>query len=153
MLSVVIGVAAFIGYWINIMKIIEFLSPVHIIFATPIYYLFNKTYLIIFNLILTDNHEAIRHDMVADEEDNRYVIFRITLDYISDFFSVLGFLVYLEIIELNFCGLDYNLKRKILDRGLIDVSKADFNKSFDTNSDSANSSQNKSFTSLNDSDM
>ena len=62
-------------------------------------------------------------------------------------------MVYLEIIELNFCGLDYNLKRKILDRGLIDVSKADFNKSFDTDSDSANSSQNKSFTSLNDSDM
>ena len=146
MLSVIIGVASFIGYWINIMKIIEILTPVHIIFATPIYYLCNKTYLIVFNLILSDNHEPVRQDIDSIPK-------RISMDYISDFFSVLGFLVYLEIIELNFWGLDYNLKRKILDRGLIDVSKADFNKSYDTNSDSANSTTNKSFTSLNDSDM
>ena len=144
MLSLIIGVAAFVGYRINFMKIIEFLTPVHIIFATPIYYLFNKSYLCLFNFIY-DGY-AFRKDIYEKE-------IRISLDYASDVVSLLGFLIFLEIIELNFCGLDYNLKRKILDRGLIDVTKADFNKSYDTNSDSANSTTNKSFTSLNDSDM
>ena len=144
MLSLIIGVAAFVGYRINFMKIIEFLTPVHIIFATPIYYLFNKSYLCLFNFIYDGS--AFRKDIYEKE-------IRISLDYASDVVSLLGFLIFLEIIELNFCGLDYNLKRKILDRGLIDVTKADFNKSYDTNSDSANSTTNKSFTSLNDSDM
>ena len=43
--------------------------------------------------------------------------------------AIFGFLVYLEIIELRFCGLDYNLRRKILIRGDKDKKKADLSDS------------------------
>lgn len=144
MLSLIVGIAAFFFYRIYFMKIIEFLTPVHIIFAFPIYYLFNKSYLCIINII--KNGYAIISDI-------EYAGTKLSLDFTSDVFSLFGFLVYLEIIELNFCRLDYNLKRKILDRGLIDVTKADLNRSFNSNSDSGASSRNRSFSSLNDSDM
>ena len=35
---------------------------------------------------------------------------------LAEFFSVLGNLIYLELIELNFCRLNYNLKKNILKR-------------------------------------
>ena len=141
-LSMIIGIAAFFGYKYNIMKIIEILTPAHIIFAFPFYYLLNKSYLFIFNI---KNNNLLINDIV-------YAKLKISLDYASDFVSFLGFLVYLEIIELRFCGLDYNLKRKINDRALIDTIKADPNRSYYSESDSG-STKNKSFSSLNDSDM
>ena len=30
----------------------------------------------------------------------------------------MGFLIYLEMIELNFCGFNYNLKKNIINRGI-----------------------------------
>jgi len=52
--------------------------------------------------------------------------------YLSQFFllefaeilSFLGYLVYLEIIELKFCGLDTNIKRRILNRNDNEKEKA-----------------------------
>ena len=38
------------------------------------------------------------------------------LDTSGDIASILGFLIYLEIIELNFCGLNFNLKKNIISR-------------------------------------
>ena len=35
------------------------------------------------------------------------------LDESGDIASILGFLIYLEIIELNFCNLNFNLKKNI----------------------------------------
>jgi hypothetical protein len=33
---------------------------------------------------------------------------------------IFGFLIYLEMIELNFCNLNYNLKKTIIDRSIED---------------------------------
>ena len=38
------------------------------------------------------------------------------LDFFSQFFGIIGILVYIEFIELNFCDLNYNLRRKITER-------------------------------------
>ena len=34
----------------------------------------------------------------------------------GDFFALIVFLIYLEIIELNFCQLDYNIRINIIKR-------------------------------------
>ena len=34
----------------------------------------------------------------------------------AEIFGLLGYIVYLEIIELKFCGLDTNIRRKIINR-------------------------------------
>ena len=39
------------------------------------------------------------------------------LDESVDIASILGLLIYLEMIELNFCGLSYNLRKNIIIRG------------------------------------
>ena len=39
------------------------------------------------------------------------------MDISGDIASIIGFLIYLEIIELNFCKLNYNLKKNIISRG------------------------------------
>ena len=49
------------------------------------------------------------------------------LDCLGDIFSFFGFLVYLEIIELNCYGLNYNLRNKIITRARTDSSLSDYN--------------------------
>ena len=39
------------------------------------------------------------------------------IDITSDIIAFFGFLIYLEIIELNFCKLNYNLRKNIMTRG------------------------------------
>ena len=39
-------------------------------------------------------------------------------DILDEICSILGTIFYLELIEFNFCGLDYNLKRKIIIRSI-----------------------------------
>ena len=38
------------------------------------------------------------------------------MDESSDFFSIIGFLIYLELLELHFCKLDYDLSDNITNR-------------------------------------
>ena len=42
------------------------------------------------------------------------------LNIMAYIISLIGFMIYLEIIELNFCKLNYNLRKYINDRGIKD---------------------------------
>ena len=80
--------------------------------------------------------------------------------YLSQFFllefaevlAFLGYLVYLEVIELNFCGLDTNIKRKIINRN-VEENKETINElkiiSEDNDSDFDNERNDDSFISNN----
>ena len=39
---------------------------------------------------------------------------------IANLINLLGIIFYLELIEFNFCGLNYNLKKNILERSIQD---------------------------------
>ena len=78
MLSVILGVLSFFGYKFFFLRIIEYLTPVHWIFALPIYYLFNKSYLCILNLIKNG----------APFEEINYVKEKLILDFCSDIFAL-----------------------------------------------------------------
>jgi len=147
---VIIGAIAFVGYKISFLKALEHLTPIHLIFAIPAHYLINKTYLLILNVFKTHDHSPI---IESDNGNNQFTV-KMILDFLSDIFSVLGYLVYLEVIELKCCNLDKNIRRKVLARGIIDLYKADTNNS--SNSDNPNvgrtsSTGNISNSSLNDS--
>ena len=47
--------------------------------------------------------------------------YKFILDISCDFLSFIGFTVYLELIELNFCGLNYNLGRHISIRAYSEI--------------------------------
>ena len=43
--------------------------------------------------------------------------YKLILDISSDFIAIILYLIYLEIIELNFCGFNFNLRNNIIKRG------------------------------------
>ena len=43
--------------------------------------------------------------------------YKLILDISSDFIAIILYLIYLEIIELNFCGFNFNLRSNIIIRG------------------------------------
>ena len=61
---------------------------------------------------------------------------------LSEIVALLGYAVYLEIIELRFCDLDKDLKRKIIERGKRDtiIKTTD-----DNNNDEGNNDLEESF--------
>ena len=49
-----------------------------------------------------------------------------------DFVCLIGFFIYLEIIELNICKLNYNLRKNIIHRGILDeIAHLKMNESYD----------------------
>ena len=85
------------------MQIIKYLSPAFFICASYLYYFFLRLVNIIIDLIKNNDIESYNY-----------------LDFIIEIFSIVGILVYIEFIELNFCDLNYNLKKNIIQRSLID---------------------------------
>ena len=75
-------------------------SPIHVLANNSLYYLFIQSLLIIKNY---NNNQTIFY----------YVL--------SNIFSISGYVVYVELIELKFCGCDYNLKKNITKRSRSDA--------------------------------
>ena len=59
----------------------------------------------------------------AEEEDYKIPLIQFLLFIIGDSLAFIGFLVYFEIIELNFCNLNYNLRRIIIERSIEDANQ------------------------------
>ena len=53
-------------------------------------------------------------------------IIKSILNLLADFFAFIGYLIYVEIIELRFCGLDRNLRKAISERGILDLMDLQF---------------------------
>ena len=87
--------------------IIKRYTPIHVIFSFPIQFFIEKTFLLIFTSVFYI-------DQLFKKENQ---LQKFLLDESGDIASIFGFLIYLEMIELNFCGLDYNLKKNIIIRG------------------------------------
>ena len=129
----------------NVMMIIEYLTPMHIVFLTPILYFFIKVFVLICNIIYC----SIRKDLSGflDSKEVPMIIEKFLLDFFQDIFCFLGFLVYLEIIQLNFCGFNHNLRDEIIKRGdreldNMSTSEDSFNEDLDNSINSENSINN-----------
>ena len=89
--------------------IIKFFTPVHLILSFPVSFFFQKIILILNTLI---KNGTFFNDIPINYKAEKFF-----LDFSGDITSIIGFLVYLEIIELNFCKFNYNLRRNIIKRG------------------------------------
>ena len=58
---------------------------------------------------------------VGEGRDYKLSLTKFLLETIGNFLTFFGFLVYLEIIELNFWGLNFNLKKNIIKRSIEDT--------------------------------
>ena len=97
--------------------IINYLSPLHFILSNVIYIILSKL------IILIRNIKEKGFYLVNDTNQ-----FKIRLMNISSyFFSFVGLTIYLEIIELNFCKFNYNLRKHIMERGILDINEDEIN--------------------------
>ena len=111
---ILLGLFTFYFHKFYYILIIEKYTPIHVIFSFPIQFFIEKTFLLIFTAIF------FRDDLF--KKDNQ--LSKFLLDESGDIASILGFLIYLEIIEVNFCGFNYNLKKNISERSECDYSEA-----------------------------
>ena len=98
----VFGGISFFFYKFFTFLIVRELTPLHKIFTYPVQYFIQK---IILSYKLIGNIPR------------KFVVEQYGIDIASDIIAFLGFLIYLEIIELNFCKLNYNLRKSITFRG------------------------------------
>ena len=73
------------------------------------FFLFKKI-ILIFNTLI------IKNEFFGESEP--YNNTKFILDISGDIIAIIGFLIYLEIIVLNFWNLDYNVKQNIIKRGI-----------------------------------
>jgi hypothetical protein len=83
-------------------KIVQYLTPIHVSFSSPLYYFLEK-------LVLAYN--------LNKERKMKYTRQIYICDILSDVAAIIEFLIYLEIIELNFYGFNENLRKNIIKRG------------------------------------
>ena len=98
--------------------IIQYLTPVHFIFYSSIYYSIIKVITLFYNKIKTTHF----FNGIEKNDKKRFYIF--LLDLSGNIIAILGFLIYLEIIELGFCKLNYNLRKCIAKRSIDDVTQS-----------------------------
>ena len=94
-------------------SIINYLSPMHLIFSYSINNIIPKIILPINTLI----YEGTFFSKNAIEYNKMKYIFGILMNI----FSIFTFSIYLEIIQFNFCGFNKNLKESIMKRASEDI--------------------------------
>ena len=146
-----------LGYFI-----FHFISELSLIlvnkFLTPIHYLITES---LYNLIhipcemITKYYFMQNNDINEEDIQNDYrIVYNIysknettrILKLIAIFFEFLGYLIYMEIIQLNFCGLNRNVVKSIQERAKIEyrvdnLSESDYNiNDFDNDNDESSKS-------------
>lgn len=96
--------------------VIKYLTPVHIIFSFPLYYMYDKWFLMIYHFIIKKKSFKRK---ITDE------LIKFCLDLFGDIISIVCYMVYLEILEFHCCKLDYNIKKNIIKRSIIDAQNID----------------------------
>ena len=81
----------------------------------------------IFHLLIPEAFYQLLKDLIiiiykisSDIIDKTQIIQFIFIE-ISNLFAIIGFGIYLELIEIRFCGFDENIKKNIINRGLLDI--------------------------------
>ena len=97
------------------LSILKNLYPEYFFFTDPIGETIMKIIDLFYNKIFVD------YFFVEEEQDYKIPLIKFILDIIGNSLVIVGFLIYLEIIELNFYGFNYNLRKNIIDRGMKDI--------------------------------
>ena len=85
---------------------IYYINPFYVLMTNNLYFIIIELKNFLFNL--PTNGPKIAHFIMAE---------------FSEIFAFFGYMVYLEILELNFCGLSDNVRRRLMKKGEIEVNK------------------------------
>ena len=114
-MTVFLGALGFFFYKYFSLMTIKYLSPIHLMLSNILLYIFS---IIIIIVILIKNNILFNNNMTLTI---------IILNFIGDVLCLIIISIYLEILELNFCNLNFYLRKKIMERGLEDLYENDEN--------------------------
>ena len=114
LIPILLGAITFFLNQYYCIMIIKYYTPIHVIFSFPIQFFIKKVFLLIFTAIFFPDELFPKENQLK----------KFLLDESGDIASIIGFLIYLEMIELNFWGFNYNLKKNIINRGENDYKKS-----------------------------
>ena len=63
------------------------------------------------------------YEEISNKQINSNLFIHFSIIQLAQFFEFIGCLIYLELIELRFCGLNKNLKRVISERSKEDITE------------------------------
>ena len=120
----------FFGFACEILTI-YYLNPLYVLIRENLYYCILRFLFILANIDNYGDYMTLPQFLILQA---------------SEIIALIGYAVYLEIIELNFCGLDKDLRRKIIERAeretlrktLEDNNDADNNSNEDNNENNSN---------------
>ena len=139
-----------IGYFIlnfisdlSIILVNKFLSPYYYLITESFYSLMHIPYQYFTRVSIDDLKNIIEQSKTENSEydlDKLYQsIFQkdgpMLLKFTAAFFEFLGYMIYMEVIQLNFCGLNRDLSKNIKKRAKLDaiISEKDLNEDNDIN--------------------
>jgi len=111
----IIGIITNFFYRLFYILLIKYLTAIHIIFSNLIYSYF---LLWIGNIVFIVNNKESNDNDNNNNNKSNFIIF--IFNIIMQIFVIFGFLIYFEMIELDFCKLNYNLKKEIINRSIED---------------------------------
>lgn len=103
---IIIGIIIFFYKKYFSLLVIHYLNPVYIIFSIPFRFLVQKLVSLLYSIPYGDKVTS-----------DKYKIYKLILDTLGDIISSFGFLVYLGILVLDFCNLDFDIVPNIMKRG------------------------------------
>ena len=135
--EVFISLGYFILHFISELSLIlvnKFLTPIHYLITESLYNLFHIPFEILARHIFLENHDEFSKDDIQYDYKKVYNIFSkndttLILKLVAVFFELLGYLIYMEIIQLNFCGLSKNVATNIEERAKIEYAVDNFSES------------------------
>ena len=91
-----------------------FFGFIQLAFEMLLIYYLNPNYKLISDCIYFAIKKLIK--FINESEGDFYYKSKFAIEYIAELLAILGYMIYLEIIELRFCGLDSDIKKNIMDR-------------------------------------
>ena len=110
------GILTFFFYKYYYFLVIKLLTPVHIVFSYPIEYFLEKVILAITTVIISLIRNKNTKFLIFVDKSIDYNEIKFFLDFFGDIISIIGFLIYFEIIELNFDKFNYNTIQNMIVR-------------------------------------
>ena len=107
-------------FWVEIIIIIPFnlfFNFMEFNYEILIIYYLNPIYFLISDSLYYGTLSLL--SFIINFKDND--ITKSILSLLADFFAFIGYLIYVEIIELNFCDLNQNLRKTISERSSLDL--------------------------------
>ena len=136
-IEIITSIIAAITYLLYIyfyILIIKYLTPVHTLFASMIYGFLVKIISLIYISISNKNNPPSNEV----NQNSILIIFKNIFDILSRTFACIGLFVYLELVELKFCNLNFNLRINIMKRSLEDIDYFEVEENDDDDGESSN---------------